>query len=255
MKKNVLLGMIIVMTMLLVCACTVDEPCAYCNRKPSVEYELSDGSTIYVCEKCSSKCMQCGADAITHYENLPDIVFVCDACEAEYEIKQIDNVTAELENTMDEVGKSFTGNGDKTETQKEVEQEEIEKLTDGYYILEVFEDKIENKTDKIWVFARDTRKEFETTDYYMLIDLENNIYAKIEAKDEMRWINNIEDKAIIVYNSDVDKYYILDTQGKNLEYKYCNNDDEKIVFIAEKVKNRLFGLKWRSQLLISMMYI
>ena len=53
----------------------------YCNHSPSKEYKKSDGTSVYVCEDCSSECMICGREKATkHYESLLGIVFVCDDC-------------------------------------------------------------------------------------------------------------------------------------------------------------------------------
>ena len=81
-----LMSAVLALSMLTACVPTVDEPCAYCNNRPSKEYEKRDGSLFYVCEECSSKCMLCGDEkAEKHYESLLGIVFVCDDCyEAAY---------------------------------------------------------------------------------------------------------------------------------------------------------------------------
>lgn len=60
---------------------TVDEPCDWCGKKPSVAYKMKDGSYSYVCKDCSKKCAWCGDKATKHYENgLSMMVFVCDDC-------------------------------------------------------------------------------------------------------------------------------------------------------------------------------
>lgn len=69
------------------CACgnkQADEPCAWCNHSPSVEYTTTNGTACYVCEECSSECMICGNKATKHFTNLLDVeFFVCDDCYAE----------------------------------------------------------------------------------------------------------------------------------------------------------------------------
>lgn len=63
------------------CTATVNEPCMYCQHRPSKEYEKSDGTMAYVCENCSDTCMICSRKKATeHYESLLGIVFVCDDC-------------------------------------------------------------------------------------------------------------------------------------------------------------------------------
>lgn len=78
---GLILAMLGVVSILAGCSSTVDEPCMYCNRSPSKEYKKSDGTSVYVCEDCSSECMICGREKATkHYESLLGIVFVCDDC-------------------------------------------------------------------------------------------------------------------------------------------------------------------------------
>lgn len=60
---------------------TVDKPCDWCSKRPSVAYKTLDGSYAYVCRKCSKTCKLCGEKADRHYENLiGTMVFVCDDC-------------------------------------------------------------------------------------------------------------------------------------------------------------------------------
>lgn len=83
LKKLVCLVMVAILTVSILTACssTVDKPCMYCNHSPSNEYKKSDGTSVYVCENCSSTCMICGREKATkHYESLLGIVFVCDDC-------------------------------------------------------------------------------------------------------------------------------------------------------------------------------
>lgn len=83
LKKIVSLFSLVIfaLSMLTACSFTVDEPCMYCDRRPSKEYKKSDGTVVYVCEDCSSTCMLCGQEKATeHYESLLGIVFVCDDC-------------------------------------------------------------------------------------------------------------------------------------------------------------------------------
>lgn len=60
---------------------TVNEPCDWCGHKPSVAYQLRDGSYSYVCRDCSKECFWCGKKATKHYESmLGMMVFVCSDC-------------------------------------------------------------------------------------------------------------------------------------------------------------------------------
>lgn len=60
---------------------TVNEPCDWCDNRPSIAYENSDGEMAYVCKECSKYCMFCDEKATKHYENLAGMmVFVCDDC-------------------------------------------------------------------------------------------------------------------------------------------------------------------------------
>lgn len=78
---SIFLVSLLAISMLTACSSTVDEPCMYCSHSPSKEYEKSDGTSVYVCEDCSSECMICGREKATkHYESLLGIVFVCDDC-------------------------------------------------------------------------------------------------------------------------------------------------------------------------------
>ncbi len=38
---------------------TVDEPCDWCNHRPSMAFKTSDGSMAYVCKDCSKECAWC----------------------------------------------------------------------------------------------------------------------------------------------------------------------------------------------------
>ena len=59
----------------------VNEPCDWCNSRPSMEYKTSDGSKAYVCKDCSKECALCNKKASKHYENmLGMVVFVCNDC-------------------------------------------------------------------------------------------------------------------------------------------------------------------------------
>ena len=69
--------MIVTMT---ACGGTVDEPCEYCSQSPSVEYTRSDGTSIYVCNDCSSECMLCGREATQEYDSMLGFLFLCDDC-------------------------------------------------------------------------------------------------------------------------------------------------------------------------------
>ena len=60
---------------------TVNEPCDWCGKKPSVAYKMNDGSYSYVCKDCSKECAWCGKKATKHYENLAGMMtFVCNDC-------------------------------------------------------------------------------------------------------------------------------------------------------------------------------
>ncbi len=78
---------VVILTITATFACgakLVEEPCAWCNHSPSVEYTTANGTTCYVCEECSSECMICGNEATEHYTNLLDAeMFVCADCYAE----------------------------------------------------------------------------------------------------------------------------------------------------------------------------
>lgn len=81
MKRIVnLISVLLIAGVLSACSATVDEPCMYCNNRPSKEYAMSDGSKVYVCEECSSECMFCNKKATKHYESLLGVVFVCSEC-------------------------------------------------------------------------------------------------------------------------------------------------------------------------------
>lgn len=81
LKKILTFLNVLLLAVLLLTACAVDEPCMYCDQSPSKEYKKKDGSAVYVCEDCSSTCMLCGREKATkHYESLLGIVFVCDDC-------------------------------------------------------------------------------------------------------------------------------------------------------------------------------
>lgn len=59
----------------------VNEPCDWCEHKPSMAFKTSDGTMAYVCIDCSKECALCGEKASKHYENMVGmIVFVCDDC-------------------------------------------------------------------------------------------------------------------------------------------------------------------------------
>lgn len=83
--KIAVLGVIVIATTIFIitrfAATTVDEPCDWCGNRPSVAYEMSDGSYSYVCKECGKECAWCGDKATKHYENLAGMmVFVCDDC-------------------------------------------------------------------------------------------------------------------------------------------------------------------------------
>lgn len=72
---------IVVLFRLLSNSHTVDKPCDWCGKSPSVAYETSDETESYVCDDCSKVCTWCGEKAVRHYENgIGMIVFVCDDC-------------------------------------------------------------------------------------------------------------------------------------------------------------------------------
>ncbi len=81
---KMLIGIIAVLAVVVVISLmprTVDEPCDWCNHRPSMEFKTSDGSMAYVCKDCSKECAWCNKKATKHYENmLGMIVFVCDDC-------------------------------------------------------------------------------------------------------------------------------------------------------------------------------
>ena len=81
---KMLLGIIVVLIAIAVIVLmphTVDEPCDWCNRRPSMAFKTSDGSIAYVCKNCSKECAWCNKKATKHYENmLGMIVFVCNDC-------------------------------------------------------------------------------------------------------------------------------------------------------------------------------
>lgn len=78
---SLLIVALVSVSILTACSSTVDEPCMYCSQSPSKEYEKSDGTSVYVCENCSSICMICGSEKATkNYESLLGIVFVCNDC-------------------------------------------------------------------------------------------------------------------------------------------------------------------------------
>lgn len=84
MKKIVISVCVLLVTgMVTACSSTVDEPCMYCNQRPSKEYEMRDASRVYVCKECSSECMFCGDKATKNYESLIGKVFVCSECYGE----------------------------------------------------------------------------------------------------------------------------------------------------------------------------
>lgn len=59
----------------------VNEPCDWCQRRPSVAFKNSSGEMAYVCQECMENCKWCDKKATKHYENmLGMIVFVCDDC-------------------------------------------------------------------------------------------------------------------------------------------------------------------------------
>lgn len=72
---------IIVVIAIFIVPHTVNEPCDWCNHRPSMEFKTSDGSKAYVCKDCSKDCAWCNKKATKHYENmLGMIVFVCNDC-------------------------------------------------------------------------------------------------------------------------------------------------------------------------------
>lgn len=86
---SIFLVSLLAISMLTACSSTVDEPCMYCSHSPSKEYEKSDGTSVYVCEDCSSECMICGREKATkHYESLLGIVFVCDVAIKQQQINK-----------------------------------------------------------------------------------------------------------------------------------------------------------------------
>lgn len=80
--KMVVMIVVIMSVCLSGCSATVDKPCDWCSKSPSVEYENSDGDKSYVCKECSSVCMICGEKkAERKAENLLGMVmFVCEDC-------------------------------------------------------------------------------------------------------------------------------------------------------------------------------
>lgn len=81
---QMIIGIIAVLAVVFVVALVphmVDKPCDWCDRRPSMAFETSDGSMAYVCKACSKECAWCGKKAKKHYENLLGmIVFVCNDC-------------------------------------------------------------------------------------------------------------------------------------------------------------------------------
>lgn len=60
---------------------TVDKPCDWCGKSPSVAYQVKDGSNSYVCKKCSEICALCGKKATKQGENLLGMaIFLCSDC-------------------------------------------------------------------------------------------------------------------------------------------------------------------------------
>lgn len=84
MKKLIVTICAIVLAFILVgCSNTVNVPCDYCDRTPSIAYKTKSGyGDAHVCTKCSSTCMICDEKKATkHYENaFGMIVFVCNDC-------------------------------------------------------------------------------------------------------------------------------------------------------------------------------
>lgn len=83
--KLAVLGVVVIAALIFIITrftgATVDEPCDWCGNRPSVAYEMSDGSYSYVCDDCSKECAWCGNKATKRYENLAGMmVFVCDDC-------------------------------------------------------------------------------------------------------------------------------------------------------------------------------
>lgn len=108
-----------------------------------------------------------------------------------------------------------------------------EKIIGRYAINEVYGDESINRFDKIWVLATDIENDFEQLNYYMLIDLDDNIYAKIEKSDNMGWVKGLGDTMIAVRNLNNDKICILDIQGNDITYKWCNDDNEEIILVYD----------------------
>lgn len=82
-RMKIMIMMVAIMSICLAgCSTTVDKPCDWCEKSPSVEYTNSDGEPSYVCKKCSSVCMICGDKKPTKKgQNLLGMVmFVCDDC-------------------------------------------------------------------------------------------------------------------------------------------------------------------------------
>lgn len=81
---KMLIGIIAVLVVVIVIVLiphTVDQPCDWCNNRPSMAYKTSDDSMAYVCKDCSKVCAWCNKKATKHYENmLRMIVFVCNDC-------------------------------------------------------------------------------------------------------------------------------------------------------------------------------
>lgn len=83
-RFKILLGIIaalVVVIAIVLMPHMVNEPCDWCDNKPSMAFKTSDGSMAYVCKDCSKECALCNKKASKHYENmLGMIVFVCNDC-------------------------------------------------------------------------------------------------------------------------------------------------------------------------------
>lgn len=117
--------------------------------------------------------------------------------------------------------------------QEVVEVDECEKITGQYFIQKLYEEDTINVNDKIWVLATDMTNEFEAVNYYLLVDLEGDIYAKIEEKYGMQWENSIGETMIVLEDKNSENLHIYDVQGNDLTYKWCNEDDEQVIVVAE----------------------
>jgi len=62
---------------LMLAACSSNEPCVYCTKTPTKSYSTENGDIVYICKEHRSTCFFCEKKATKHYTDSGFEIFTC----------------------------------------------------------------------------------------------------------------------------------------------------------------------------------